>query len=57
MPQFCLLFYAILQSWQPKGGAMAQWAPLNTPLLASVLVKGLDSVLAKSNVSKLAKFA
>ena len=25
MPQFCLLFYAILQS-------MAQWPPLNTPL-------------------------
>ena len=20
MPQFCLLFYAILQSWRPKGG-------------------------------------
>ena len=20
MPQFCLVFYAILQSWQPKGG-------------------------------------
>ena len=27
MPQFCSLFYAILQSWRPKGGAMAQWAP------------------------------
>ena len=24
MPQFWLLFYAILQSWRPKGGAMAQ---------------------------------
>ena len=32
MPQFCLLFHAILQSWRPKGGAMAQWPPLNTPL-------------------------
>ena len=21
MPQFCLVFYAILQSWRPKGGA------------------------------------
>ena len=27
MPQFCSLFYAILQSWRPKGGAMAQWPP------------------------------
>ena len=27
MPQFCSLFYAILQSWRPKGGAMAQWTP------------------------------
>ena len=35
MPQFCSLFYAILQSWRPKGGAMAQWPPLNTPLLAA----------------------
>ena len=32
MPQFCALFHAILQSWRPKGGAMAQWPPLNTPL-------------------------
>ena len=28
MPQFCSLFYAILQSWQPKGVP-----PLNTPLI------------------------
>ena len=27
MPQFCSLFYAILQSWRPKRGAMAQWPP------------------------------
>ena len=27
MPQFCLLFHAILQSWRPKGGAMAQCPP------------------------------
>ena len=27
MPQFCLLFHAILQSWRLKGGAMAQWPP------------------------------
>ena len=27
MLQFCLLFYAILQSWRPKGGAMAQCPP------------------------------
>ena len=27
MPQFCLLYYAILQSWRLKGGAMAQWPP------------------------------
>ena len=27
MPQFCSLFYAILQFWQPKGGAMAQCPP------------------------------
>ena len=33
MPQFCSLFYAILQSWRPKGGAMAQCPPLYTPLL------------------------
>ena len=25
MPQFFLLFCAILQSWRPKGEAMAQW--------------------------------
>ena len=24
MPQFCILFYAILQSWLHKGGGMAQ---------------------------------
>ena len=27
MPQFCILFYAIIQSWRPKVGAMAQWPP------------------------------
>ena len=27
MPQFRSLFYAILQSWRPKGGAMAQRPP------------------------------
>ena len=30
MPQFCSLFYAILQSWRPKGGGHGP--PLNTPL-------------------------
>ena len=34
MPQFCLLFYAILQTWRPKGGPMAQCPPLNTPLIS-----------------------
>ena len=38
MPQFCSLFYAILQSWRPKGGAMAQWLPLNTSLLLILLI-------------------
>ena len=35
MPQFCMLFYAkySLLSWRPKGGSMAQWPPLNTPLV------------------------
>ena len=27
MPQFCLLFYAILQSWRPKGGGHGTMAP------------------------------
>ena len=27
MPQFCLLFYAILQSWRPKGGKPWHNAP------------------------------
>ena len=40
MPQFCLLFYAILQSWRPKGGAMAQWPPLNTPLGLTLYLPG-----------------
>ena len=34
MPQFFLLFYAILQSWRPKGGSHGTMAPpLNTPLI------------------------
>ena len=33
VPQFCILFYAVLQSWRPKGGAIAQCPPLNTPLV------------------------
>ena len=33
MPQFCSLFYAILQSWRPKRGAMAQCPLQNTPLV------------------------
>ena len=33
MPQFCLLFQAILQSWRPKGGAWHNGPPLNTTLL------------------------
>ena len=32
MPQFCLLFYAILQSWRPKGRGHGTMAPPNTPL-------------------------
>ena len=32
MPQFCSLFYAILQSWRPKEGGHGPMAPLNTPL-------------------------
>ena len=41
MPQFCSLFYAILQSWRPKGlkwqsSSMAQCPPpLNMPLVAA----------------------
>ena len=31
MPQFRLLFYAILQFWRPKGGPWHN-APLNPPL-------------------------
>ena len=27
MPQFCSLFYAILQSWRPKGGGYGPMAP------------------------------
>ena len=27
MPQFCLLFYAILQFWRPKGGGHGTMAP------------------------------
>ena len=27
MPRFCSLFYAILQSWQPKGGGHGPMAP------------------------------
>ena len=34
MPQFCSLFYAILQSWRPKGGGHGPMGPpLNTPLV------------------------
>ena len=37
MPQFCLLFYAILQSWRPKGGALAQCPPSKyTPALKRI---------------------
>ena len=32
MPQFCSLFYAILQSWRPKEEDHDPMAPLNTPL-------------------------
>ena len=32
MPQFCILFYAFIRPWRPKGEAMAQCPPLNTPL-------------------------
>ena len=36
MPQFCLLLYAILQSWRPKGGGHGTMPPpLNTPLAAT----------------------
>ena len=41
MPQFCLLFYAILQSWRPKGGGHGtmpppKYAPAYATLLQSV---------------------
>ena len=36
MPQFCLLFYVISQSWRPKGGPWHNGSPLNTPLTASI---------------------
>ena len=38
MPQFCSLFYAILQSWRPKGGGMAQWP---SPKYAPEQINGL----------------
>ena len=31
MPQFCLLFYAILQYSRPKGGPWHNAPPLNVP--------------------------
>ena len=31
MPQFCLLFYAILQSWRPKGGSWHNDPPKMRP--------------------------
>ena len=43
MHQFCLLFYAILQSWRYSHGTMAP--PLNTPL---VLWSSISSLVAKS---------
>ena len=43
MPQYCLLFCAVLQSWRPKGGAMAQWPPLNTPLVAPHVIVPYNS--------------
>ena len=36
VPQFCSLFYAILQSWRPKGGPWPNGPPLNTPLPISI---------------------
>ena len=52
MPQFCLLFYAILQSWQPKGGGPWHNAPpLHTPLLRPAASKTnvlpLDQLVVK----------
>ena len=37
MPQFCLLFYAILQSWRPQGWPWHNGPPLNTPLRTAIL--------------------
>ena len=36
MPQFCSLFYAILQSWRPKWGGHGPMAPaaISTTLLS-----------------------
>ena len=42
MPQFCLLFYAILQSWQPKGGDHGTMPPLSTPLVLTLKLDGIQ---------------
>ena len=50
MPQFCLLFYANLQSWQPKGGG-GPWhngPPQNTPLWRIITEdRGMRKICAK----------
>ena len=52
MPQFCLLFYAVLKSWRPKGGAMAQcpppkYAPAHKQeIIGTVIVLGQQTIAA-----------
>ena len=48
MPQFCSLFYAILQSWRPKGGSMPppKYAPViqhPTRSKVAILLKRLEN--------------
>ena len=46
MPQFGLLFYAILQSCRPKGGGPWHNAPpLNTPLKLTLILRKSNSIL------------
>ena len=42
MPQFCILFYAIIRSWRPKGGAMAQCPPSIRPCLLVVAMEMIN---------------
>ena len=48
MPQFYILFYAIIRSWRPKGGGMAQCPPKYVPALDTQVGNIVSNIVQSS---------